>query len=77
VADPLRLAATAQKEEAGAGRRLAVAVLGVPNSGKSTLVNQLVGHFVCPHSVRDNTTLRNTRWVYVTDHGSTLLAGRS
>lgn len=42
-------------------RRLAVSVLGIPNSGKSTLVNQLVGRRVCPASARDNTTQRNAR----------------
>ena len=53
-----------EREEGSEGerRRLAVSVLGIPNSGKSTLVNQLVGRRVCPASARDNTTQRNARW---------------
>jgi len=38
---------------------LRVAILGIPNSGKSTLINNLVRHQVCPHSRKVHTT-RNT-----------------
>jgi len=49
-------------EEGGrAGRALNVAILGIPNSGKSTLINQLVGKEVCPHSSKQNTTRKNAR----------------
>ena len=42
---------------------LKVAILGIPNSGKSTLVNKLVGHHVCPQSVKPNTTRSNAKAV--------------
>jgi GTPase Era involved in 16S rRNA processing len=35
--------------------------LGVPNSGKSTLINQLIGYNVCAHSQKVHTTRHNTR----------------
>ena len=38
-----------------------VAILGIPNSGKSTLINKLVGHHVCPESLKPNTTRRNAK----------------
>ena len=41
-------------------RSLSVSVVGVPNAGKSTLVNQLVGKNVCPHSKKVHTTRENT-----------------
>jgi len=49
------------------GRRLSVAVLGVANSGKSTLVNALMGKQVCPSSCKHNTTRSNARAV-LTQH---------
>jgi len=42
---------------------LRVAILGIPNSGKSTLVNKLVGHHICPQSVKPNTTRKNAKAV--------------
>ena len=35
---------------------LKVCILGIPNAGKSTLVNQLLGSTVCPHSKKAHTT---------------------
>ena len=40
-------------------RSLRVSVIGVPNAGKSTLVNQLVGVNVCPYSEKVHTTRGN------------------
>jgi GTP-binding protein Era len=42
-------------------RLLRVNILGVPNSGKSTLINQLIGYNVCAHSQKVHTTRHNTR----------------
>ena len=38
---------------------LKVSVVGIPNAGKSTLVNQLIGSNVCPHSAKVHTTREN------------------
>jgi GTPase Era involved in 16S rRNA processing len=40
---------------------LRVNILGVPNSGKSTLINQLTGFNICAHSPKVHTTRRNAR----------------
>jgi len=47
--------------ESSSSKVLRVAILGIPNSGKSTLVNKLVGHHICPESARPNTTRRNAK----------------
>jgi len=49
-------------------KRLRVAVVGIPNSGKSSLVNSLLSTFVCPYSAKDNTTLRNCRAILTSDN---------
>jgi len=46
------------------GKILNVAILGIPNSGKSTLVNKLVGKELCPQSCRHNTTRKKSRAIY-------------
>ena len=40
---------------------LRVSVIGTTNSGKSTLINKLTGHHVCPESMKANTTRSNAR----------------
>ena len=40
-------------------KSLLVSTIGVPNAGKSTLVNQLIGSNVCPHSKKVHTTREN------------------
>jgi len=46
------------------GKVLNVAILGIPNSGKSTLVNKLVGKELCPQSCKHNTTRKKSRAIY-------------
>ena len=38
---------------------LKVSVVGIPNAGKSTLVNQLIGSNICPYSEKVHTTREN------------------
>lgn len=45
-----------------------IAILGVPNSGKSTLVNALIGHNICGESAKPHTTRENLRGVYTQDN---------
>ena len=40
---------------------LKVSILGTTNSGKSTLINKLLGQLVCPESRKPNTTRNNAR----------------
>ena len=40
---------------------LRVSVIGTTNSGKSTLINKLTGHHICPESMKANTTRSNAR----------------
>jgi len=40
---------------------LKVSLIGTTNSGKSTLINKLIGHHVCPESTKPNTTRCNAR----------------
>ncbi|XP_023323160.1 GTPase Era, mitochondrial [Eurytemora carolleeae] len=53
------------------GKFLNISILGIPNSGKSTLINRLMGKQVCPPSCKNNTTRRNARAVLT--QGSTQL----
>ena len=56
-ADLLKMKVTPNAES----KVLRVAILGVPNSGKSTLVNKLVGQLICPESFKPNTTRRSAK----------------
>jgi len=49
------------------GKKLCIAILGVPNSGKSTLINKLMGKEVCPSSCKHNTTRHNARAILTQD----------
>ncbi|KAJ9587671.1 hypothetical protein L9F63_018887 [Diploptera punctata] len=52
-------------------RLLKVAIIGVPNSGKSTVINQLVGRRVCSISSKVHTTRCKARAIAI--HGNTQL----
>ena len=47
----------------GSQKLLKICVLGIPNAGKSTLVNKLVGGNACPHSKKAHTTRSSSRAV--------------
>ena len=46
---------------------LRVNIVGVPNAGKSTLINALVGSNVCAASSKVQTTIRNSLAVFTKD----------
>jgi predicted GTPase len=48
-------------------KSLQVSVVGIPNAGKSTLVNQLIGSNICPHSQKVHTTRENTHGILTKD----------
>ncbi|XP_015510527.1 GTPase Era, mitochondrial [Neodiprion lecontei] len=48
-------------------KSLRIAILGLPNAGKSTLINQLIHHQVCASSMRKHTTRMACRAVLHTD----------
>ena len=48
-------------------KSLRVSVVGVPNAGKSTLVNQLIGSNVCAHSQKVHTTRENALGILTKD----------
>lgn len=48
-------------------RFLKVAILGLPNAGKSTLVNTLVRRTICPTSCKVHTTIHKAEAVYSED----------
>ncbi|XP_017040207.1 GTPase Era, mitochondrial [Drosophila ficusphila] len=47
-------------------RSLHIAVIGVPNVGKSTVINNTVNHRVCPTSAKVHTTRQSNTAIYTT-----------
>ncbi|XP_039956934.1 GTPase Era, mitochondrial-like [Bactrocera tryoni] len=45
---------------------LHIAVIGVPNAGKSTFINNLINHRVCPTSSKVHTTRKSSKAIYTT-----------
>ncbi|XP_055597050.1 GTPase Era, mitochondrial-like [Uranotaenia lowii] len=45
-------------------RLIKVAIIGVPNAGKSTLINHLINHRVCPTSMKVHTTRDTAKAVH-------------
>ncbi|XP_036333288.1 GTPase Era, mitochondrial [Rhagoletis pomonella] len=45
---------------------LHIAVIGVPNAGKSTFINNLINHRVCPTSSKVHTTRKASKAIYTT-----------
>ncbi|KAM7343599.1 GTPase Era, mitochondrial [Cochliomyia hominivorax] len=47
-------------------KTLSIAVIGVPNAGKSTFINNLINHRVCPTSCKVHTTRKANKAIYTT-----------
>ncbi|XP_075167216.1 GTPase Era, mitochondrial [Haematobia irritans] len=47
-------------------KSLNIAVIGVPNAGKSTFINNLINHRVCPTSSKVHTTRKSNKAIYTT-----------
>lgn len=50
-----------------------VAIIGAPNAGKSTFINTLIDHRVCPTSNKVHTTRKTARAVHVKNHQQMVL----
>ena len=58
---------TGKCEAPADSKSLQVSVVGIPNAGKSTLVNQLIGSNICPHSQKVHTTRENVHGILTKD----------
>ncbi|XP_073844256.1 GTPase Era, mitochondrial [Musca autumnalis] len=47
-------------------KSLNIAVIGVPNAGKSTFINNIINHRVCPTSSKVHTTRKSNKAIYTT-----------
>ena len=57
-----KLMKTERKSESSVNSKvLRVSLLGTTNSGKSTLINKMMGHHICAESAKANTTRTNAR----------------
>lgn len=54
-------------------KSLNVAVIGMPNAGKSTFINTLINHKVCPTSRKVHTTRDTSRAIYTTHENQLIL----
>uniref|UniRef100_A0A1B0D336 GTPase Era, mitochondrial n=1 Tax=Phlebotomus papatasi TaxID=29031 RepID=A0A1B0D336_PHLPP len=58
-------AARVPEEEPNAQKLIKVAIIGVPNSGKSTFINKIINHRICPTSSKVHTTRTASRAITV------------
>ncbi|XP_059608728.1 GTPase Era, mitochondrial-like isoform X2 [Phlebotomus argentipes] len=54
-----------QEETPNAQKLIKVAIIGVPNAGKSTFINKIVNHRICPTSSKVHTTRAASRAITV------------
>lgn len=69
----LQKKAAAPEEEGGGQKSVRISILGVPNAGKSSLVNALCGFAACPYSQRTHTTRANAKAVLTIQDTQVLL----
>ncbi|XP_037825223.1 GTPase Era, mitochondrial [Lucilia sericata] len=55
-----------KEQQAAQQKSLSIAVIGVPNAGKSTFINNLINHRVCPTSSKVHTTRKSNKAIYTT-----------
>lgn len=54
-------------------KTIKVAIIGAPNAGKSTLINNLIEHRVCPTSAKVHTTRKTAKAVHVKNNQQMIL----
>ncbi|KAI9582852.1 GTPase Era, mitochondrial [Glossina fuscipes] len=72
VQNPCRLVskncnAQAKNVEAASQKSLKVAIIGLPNAGKSTFINHLINRRICPTSCKVHTTRKANKAIYTTE----------
>ncbi|KAI8122540.1 hypothetical protein FF38_13402 [Lucilia cuprina] len=55
-----------KEQQVAQQKSLSIAVIGVPNAGKSTFINNLINHRVCPTSSKVHTTRKSNKAIYTT-----------
>ncbi|XP_065367864.1 GTPase Era, mitochondrial [Calliphora vicina] len=55
-----------KEQQSAQQKTLTIAVIGVPNAGKSTFINNLINHRVCPTSSKVHTTRKSNKAIYTT-----------
>ena len=66
-----------QSDAPADSKSLQVSVVGIPNAGKSSLVNQLLGSNVCPHSQKVHTTRTNALGILTKDSTQVVIQVRT
>lgn len=54
-------------------KSLNVAVIGLPNAGKSTFINNLINHRICPTSTKVHTTRSTSKAIYTSQDNQLIL----
>lgn len=69
----VRTVVTASAKPESNEKTIKVAIIGAPNAGKSTFINNLIEHRVCPTSAKVHTTRKTAKAVHVKNQQQMIL----